>query len=80
MRPKNLSGQKWSEPTQIMSETAIVFLDNLVEGNMKVREHMSNLISTLEVVYKILCIMYVIKVPRTTKCRTELTKYQKTFN
>ena len=55
MRPKNLSGQKWFEPTQIMSETAIVFLDNLVEGNsMKVREYMSNLISTLEVVYKIL--------------------------
>ena len=37
-----------------MSETTIVFLDNLVEGNMKVREQMSNLISTLEVVYKIL--------------------------
>ena len=37
-----------------MSETAIIFLDNLIEGNMKVREHMLNLISTLEVVYKIL--------------------------
>ena len=54
MRPKNLLGQKYSESTQIMSKTTIVVLDNLVEGNMKVREHMSNLISTLEVVYKIL--------------------------
>ena len=50
-KTKKLAGQKWSESTQIMSETTNAFLDNIVEGNMKVREYMSNLISTLEVVY-----------------------------
>ena len=59
MRPKNLLDKNGlsAESTQIMSETTNAFLDNIVEGNMKVRKNTSNLIATLEVVYKILLVL-----------------------